>query len=96
MLADLLIYRIEGATLDGEHQVEALLVGEGQITAVFGRPLSTELQRGLAVLDFTAEVEDILRSIEHRRVVAVYPGVHQKGSSAGLVDPTEDRVRLGL
>lgn len=97
MLADLLVDAVERAALDYVHEVEALLVGEGQVVLVVGRPLPAELQNGLAVLDSTRQVLVVLLGLVNGGgVVVLDPGVHDERTTRGLVHPAEYGVGFGL
>lgn len=96
MLSDLLIDRIEYAPFHREHHVEAVIVREREIPVVLRYALSREPEGGYAVLDAAADVVDVLRRVQQRRVVAADPGVHHERPTVRLIDPPEHGVGLRL
>lgn len=96
MLSNLFVDRIEHATLYREHHVQAAVIREREIPAVLCYALPREPQGGHAVLDTAADVVDVLRRVQQRRVVTADPSVHHESTTVGLVDPTKHGIGLRL
>lgn len=96
MLSDLLIDRIEYAPLHREHHIQAAVVRKREIPAVLRYALSREPEGGYAIFDAAADVIDVLRWIQQRRVVAADPGVHHESSTIRFIDPAENGIGLRL
>lgn len=73
-----------------------MIVREGEILAILRYALSWELQDGRAIFDATADIINVLRRVQQRRVITADPSVHHESPTVGLVDPTKHRVGLRL
>lgn len=96
MLSDLLIDRIKYAPFHREHHIQAVIVRKREIPVVLRYAFPREPEGGYAILDAAADVEDVLRRIQQRRVVAADPGIHHESPTVRLIDPSKHGIGLRL
>lgn len=89
------ILEVHRAALDWEQEVEAALVGEGQVLlSVAGVALPEEPERDAVVDDRGRDVGDALVLVAYGLVVGRQEGVHHDVATV-VLDPGEDEVAVG-
>lgn len=89
------IFDVHRAALDGEHQIETLLVGKGQVLlAVAGVALPCEPERDTPADDGGRYVRDALLFVADGRRVGRHEGVHHDVATV-IFYPGENSVAVG-
>lgn len=97
MALNALVYKVEGAPLDGEEKVGTRVVGELKVEGVASVTLSLKPERCRLVLARHSLIllVDILLAIELGHSVILQPGVHDKVAPAALVEEPDYGIGVG-
>lgn len=95
MLIHPLVDGIERATLGGEKEVGARVVGELEVELVAGKTSPAEFHCCGAILSLGPRLFDILLLVDFGHHVVAQPSVHYEVAAGLLLEQANDRVRVG-